>query len=158
MSNRSVLLFAVFLTASSAHAVSLDDPAGTPNATVRTEIARGAHQGAACDLKAGLDNILLADCIYKAHVQNLKEEAGTMPFMLGLFFDGWLHAAKSPHVNHLWSAERVARDFFFIVNDHLRTLDLDVSTVCEATQVNYQQVLPLWQEWERRFAQPMRVH
>src|SRR5690242_20401081 len=148
----------ILLATSHANAVGLDDPAAIPNATVRSEIARGAHQGAACGLRAGPDNVVLADCIYKAHVANLNEKSGTMPFMLGLFFDGWLHAAQSPHVNHLWTAERVARDFYFIVNDHFRELDLDLSAVCEAAERNCGQAMPLWQEWRARAAQPMRVH
>ena len=140
-----------------AYARALDAAAGIANATVGTEIRRGAHQGSACDLKAGSDSVVLADCIYKAHVQNLNEGAGTMPFMLGLFFEGWLHAAKSSHVNHLWSAERVARDFFFIVNDHFHELGLDLQVVCEATERNYEQVRPLWEEWKGRATPPMRI-
>jgi hypothetical protein len=152
-----VAVLLAFLALPAAHAVALDDAVGIPNAPVRTEIRRGAHQGSACDLKAGSDSVVLADCIYKAHVQNLKEDTGTMPFMLGLFFEGWLHAAQSPHVRHKWSSERVARDFFFIANQHFQELGLDLPTVCEATQTNYEQVLPLWEEWKGRAAQPMRI-
>jgi hypothetical protein len=55
------------------------------------------------------------------------------------------------------NSERVARDFFFIANQHFQELGLDLPTVCEATQTNYEQVLPLWEEWKGRAAQPMRI-
>jgi hypothetical protein len=80
----AVAISLALLAVPHAHARALDDAAALANETVGTEIRRGAHQGSACNLKAGSDNVVLADCIYKAHVQNLNEGAGTMPFMLGL--------------------------------------------------------------------------
>ena len=95
---------------------------------------------------------------YKAHLRNLKENTGTMAFMLGLFFEGWLHAAESPEVNRRWSAERVARDFFSISRDHVTELGLDISTICQATEENCDKATALWNLWRERIQQPMLVH
>jgi hypothetical protein len=62
------------------------------------------------------------------------------------------------HVRHKWSAERVARDFFFVVNQHFQDLGLELPAVCEAAQKNHEEVLPLWGEWKGRAAQPMRLN
>jgi hypothetical protein len=152
-----VLVASVFAGISLAGAVGLDEPGGVPGSTVRTEIRRGAHEAAACALKAGPDNVKLAECVYGVHVYALSQESGTMPFMLGLFFDGWLHAAASPDVNNRWSAERVARDFFFIAKRHVRDLGLDLETVCRAAEDDCNRVVPVWKEWEERSEQPARI-
>ena len=152
-----VLAASVLAGVSMAGAVGLDEPGGIPGSTVRTEIRRGAHEAAACALKAGRDNVKLADCVYGMHLYTLSQESETMPFMLGLFFDGWLHATASPDVNNKWSAERVARDFFFISARHIQDLSLDLQAVCRATEDNCDQVSPVWEEWRARTEQPMRI-
>jgi hypothetical protein len=147
----------VTVSIQSASALSLDDPAGIPHATVGTEIRRGAHEAAACALKAGPDNVLLAKCVYASHIQNLSADSGTMPFMLGLFFEGWLHAIGSPDAQNKWSAERVARDFFSISKQHVVDLDLDLQAVCRATENDCSKVIPLWGTWSESIQQPMRI-
>ncbi len=150
------VLGALLLTPA-ADAGNLDDPGGIPNSTIRTEIRRGAHEEAACALKAGRDNVTLADCVYKAHLRNLAENTGTMAFMLGLFFEGWLHAAASPEIQNRWSAERVARDFFYISKYHTEELGIDPEAVCQVTEDNCDKVMPMWNEWKERIQQPMHV-
>jgi hypothetical protein len=145
------------LSIPSASALSLDDPAGIPHATVGTEMRRGAHVAAACALKAGSDNVLLAKCIYAAHIQNLTEDSGTMPFMLGLFFEGWLRAIASPEARNKWSAERVARDFFSISKQHVLDLDLNLPAVCQATENDCSKVIPVWGAWSEAIQQPMHI-
>jgi hypothetical protein len=151
------LVASAFTLVTTVHGVGLDDPGGVPGATVRTEIRRGALEAAACGLKAGSDNVKLADCVYRAHVDSLTKEAGTAPFTLGLFFDAWLHAAASPDVNNKLSAERVVRDFFFIAKRHARDLRLDPEAVCLAADQHCDRVVPTWKEWEARAEQPPRI-
>ena len=79
---------------------------------------RGPH--APCRLRA--TTWLWRTAYIKAHLRNLAENTGTMAFMLGLFFEGWVHAAASPEVQSRWSAERVARDFFYISKYHVAEL------------------------------------
>jgi hypothetical protein len=143
------------LLTSAIDAGALDDIGGIPASTVRTEILRGARDAAACALKAEHNNVVLADCAYKVHLRNLAEDTGTMAFTLGLFFEGWVRAAASPAVKNRWSAERVARDFFYISNHHARELGLAPEVVCQLTDNNCDRVMPMWNKWKERVQQPM---
>lgn len=76
-----------------------------------------------------------------------------MAFMLGLFFEGWVQAAASPEVQNRWSAERVARDFFFISKDHVEEVGIDPEAVCQATEDNCDRVMPMWNQRKERIQQ-----
>jgi len=150
------MLGALLLTPA-ADAGNLDDPGGIPNSTIRTEIRRGEHEEAACALLAGRNNVTLADCVYKVHLRNLAENTGTMAFMLGLFFEAWAQTAVSPEVQSRWSAERVARDFFYISKYHTEELGIEPQEVCQVTENDCSKVMRMWHEWKERIQQPMHV-
>jgi hypothetical protein len=139
------------------YARNLDDAGGIPNSTISTEIRRGAQAAAACALKAESDNVVLADCAYRVHEHNLAENTGTKAFTLGLFFEGWRHAAASPQLQYKRSAERAARDFFYLSKYHAQELGIDPGVVCAVIENNCDEILPMWNEWKDRIQRPMQI-
>ena len=136
------------------YGAGLDDFGGIEGSTVRTEIHRGVLASDDCGNKTATDNLALADCIYKAHTDNVRERTATLAFTLGLFFDAWLKAARSPDVKNRHSSAGVARDFFFYAEQHRRRLRLNHTEVCEAAQHSCNEAERIWTEWEAKALQP----
>ncbi len=135
----------------SASAQNLDTSAGDGSATVRTELYRGASAAEGCP---GPDNVVLADCVYAAHLREVESKTATKAFMAGLFFDAWLRAAANPDINRTHTAEGVARDMFFYLEQHRQELGLNLDQVCEGTRHMCSEVEPIWKDWSARTQQP----
>ena len=135
----------------SASAENLDASAGNGSATVRAELYRGASAAEGCP---GPDNLVLADCVYAAHLREVENKTATKAYMVGLFFDGWLRAAANPDIKRTHTAEGVARDMFFYLEQHRQDLGLNLEQVCEGTKHTCSQVEPVWKEWETRTQKP----
>jgi len=135
----------------SASAENLDVSAGNGSATVRAELYRGASAAEGCP---GPDHVVLADCVYAAHLREVENKTATKAYMVGLFFDGWLRAAANPDIKRTHTAEGVARDFFVYLEQHRTDLGLNLEQVCEGTRHTCSEVEPVWKEWEARTQRP----
>jgi hypothetical protein len=141
----------VLMFIASASAENLDASAGNGSATVRNELHRGASAAEGCP---GPDNLVLADCVYAAHLREMENKTATKAYMVGLFFDGWLRAAANPDIKRTHTAEGVARDMFFYLEQHRQELGLNLVQVCEGTRHTCSEVEPVWKEWETRTQKP----